>query len=439
MSKFELINHTGYQATNDTMLNSAINVIWHELPVEIWHHIFEECTTYIPRAFTPLSWSFDIPKQRQYFYTNIVISHVCRYFREIALSTPALWSTLNLDGPKSELGTFWRRSGQLPITITSLRDNFQVSYPRHLGTFAAISERIACIDTPIEIENCDLIASCKNLKHIMLRGKKYGSLQVHHIGKVLNEFGRLEAIWWTNRPCDRSSPSLQRKYSLRSLHLAFQVSDTFLLSLLRCCSLLENLSMRVAHVIDSRTNNLGDQIIHLPHLRDLRFQISGEDSWLCQLDVPPILDHLEFSYCAPYPVSSSQEWSMGTKSLVLGDYPDLSSMVSWLVSESGVLKTLTLRMKQTGQKRILQALKADEQQALCPKLEQVHIQFLLPPKRQRRPPGYRRCDYEDLLYDIFSSRVQAGLPPLRFTLDGEMMVPREKAARELDMEISDSE
>jgi hypothetical protein len=440
MSEFRPISHTEDQVTNDTILNSATNTIWHELPVEIWHHIFEECTAYTPRALTPLSWSFNLPKQRQFFYTNIVISHVCRYFRKITLSTPVLWSALNLDGPKSEVETFLRRSGQLPITITSLRDIFEASYPRHSDTFAAISKRIVCIDTPVEIENYDLTASCKNLKHIMLRGKQYGTPRVHHIGKVLNEFGHLEAIWWTNRSFDpSSSPSLQRKYSLRSLHLAFQVSDTFLLPLLHCCPLLENLSARVTHVIDSRTDKLGDQIIRLPHLRDLRLQISGEDSWLCQLDVPPILDHLEFSYCAPHPVSSSQMWSMGTKSLVLGDYPDLSSMVSWLASESGLLKTLTLRMKQTDQKRILQALKVKEQRALCPKLEQVHIRFLLPPKRQRRPPGYRKRDYEDLLYDIFSSRVQVGLPPLQFTLDGEMMVPREKAARGLDMEISDSE
>jgi hypothetical protein len=242
--------------------------------------------------------------------------------------------------------------------------------------------------------------------------------------KILNEFQSLETLWWTNKRSEPFSISLQTKY-LRSLHLTFElaVRDLTLLRILQCCPALENVS---AHV-SGRQATLDCPDVRLPHLRDLRVRFTGGDSWIFKLKVPPILDHLEFSYCRPDPQINSPQWNVRARSLVLGDYCSFSFMILWLENEPGALKTLTLKMQPENLRLLLTCLKPIKIRKLCPVLEQVHIRFLLPSEQIEGTPGYRRRDYERILSELFSSRRHAGLPPLRFTLDGEAFVP--KAAR----------
>jgi hypothetical protein len=434
MSDDRLPNHDQNEFTSGAILHPSTNLICHKLPVEIWCQIFEECVAHVPRTLLPLSRSSDKPEQRKHPYTNVAISHVCRYFRHIALSTPAMWSTLNLDGSKSEVKTFLERSKQLPITITSIRDQFLRGYFLHSNTFATISERIVSIETLVGESNLKIIAPCKNLKHVMLgEGQKWSDRL--HIEKILNQFESLETLWWKNIFCDLDAISLQNQHHLCSLNLFYKLSDTFLLSVLRCCPALENISALVIGTKDT----LNDDPVHLPRLRDLRLQFFGEDSWVCKLDVPTILDHFEFSYWLPYPSLSSQQWNMRMSSLVLGPHENTSLMVSWLANETGALRTLTMGMPQVLHKPLLKALQANGLQTLCPNLEQVHVPFMPEFKTSFTSPGYTRSDYEELFYDISSSRIQAGLPPLRFTLDGVLVVPKEKVLPEPAAGISSTE
>jgi hypothetical protein len=416
--------------TEDGTLRFATNANCHELPVEIWRQIFEESVMHIPRALLPLSTSFDVPEKSKYHYTNIAISHVCRYFRHIALSTPILWSTLNFDGSATELKTFLKRSAQLPLTFTSSESYFNPTYPRHFDLFVAIAPRIVNIDIPVERENLRIIEICKNLRHIMLRGSS--GYRQSNVETVLKEFESLETIWWTDAHNEIIRLSSRKRYLLHSLHLSFEVSDKYLLSILQCCPALENVS---AHVIGTETIQ-DNQDFRLSRLRDLRVRFSGEDSWLCKLDIPVILDHYEFSYHLPHPKFGVHQWDMQMKSLVLGAYFNLPLLVSWLAREPGVLRTLTLSLQfRTDQKRILQALKADCTRMLCPQLEQVHIRYSLP--FEQLPWLPTRRDYKELFYDIYSSRLEFGLPPLRFTWNGVVIVPR--STTEPSTEIDDIE
>jgi hypothetical protein len=432
MSTSRPLSSEQHEFTYYTNQRSATNSNCHKLPVEIWRQIFEECAVHIPRALTSSSLlnAPNILDKRKYPYTNIVISHVCRYFRDIALSTPVLWSTLNLDGPQSELKTFLERSKQLPLTITSIQGYPRFYLIRNMASFKAISERIVCIDAPVDGFASDILASCKNLKHVMLKGGMYHHKH-HHIERILNDFQFLETIWWTKISNDPVVTSSENKYTLRSLHLSFGVSDASVLSILQSCPVLESVS---AHVLGKRDwEHVKD--IHLPRLRELHVQCAGEDSWLCRLDVPQVLDHLEYSYCPPSPYISTQEWGISTRSLVLGDYFDFESMVSWLAREPEALNILTLKMEPIKNDMLLTILTANGKRTLCPKLEQVHIQIPLLYKDTKESPDYRRRKDELISY-VFSSRKHAGLPPLRFISDGEEAVVKEKAARKNSMNIS---
>jgi hypothetical protein len=256
------------QVENDTILKSTTNVICHKFPEEVWRQIFGECVRYIPRALIPLSCSFDIPEQRKHPYTNIVISHVCRYFRYIALSTPVLWSTLNLDGSVSEIETFLERSGQLPLTITSIRDSFNQKYPRYSETFHFLLKQLVGIDTPVEEYNFKRINSSKNIKHLIL-SDMWGTYLVYSqaplIQEILDEFQYLENLCWKRENAPNFSLLSPKEYPLRSLQLTFKVSDAALLSILRCCPALENLSASV-ETLGPRTYLQDDVNICLPHL-----------------------------------------------------------------------------------------------------------------------------------------------------------------------------
>jgi hypothetical protein len=417
MSKYRSPNKKKNEVIGYTIIRSAINVNCYKLPVEIWRQIFEEGVMLIPRVLLPFSTSFDLHEQSKYHYTNITISHVCRYFRHIALSAPVLWSTLNLDGSATELKTFLKRSAQLPLTVTCSESYFNPPYPRHFDLFVAIAPRIVNIDTPVKHERLLLLQLCRNLKHIMLRGCL--GCQQPNVENVLAQFPSLETLWWTKATSRFLTPLSQKIYPLRSLRLSFKVSDKYLLSILRCCPALENIS---AHVTGTE-NTQEDQSIRLSRLLDLRVQFYGEDSWFCKLDIPVILDCYEFSYHTPCPESGFYQWDIQMKSLVLGEYFNLPLLVSWLGRDPGILKTLTLLLKlRSDQSQILKALEVDGNRMLCPQLEEIHIQYGVP--FEQLPWLPTRKDYEELFHNIYSSRVDFGLPRLQFTWNGVVIIPR---------------
>ncbi|PVF94949.1 hypothetical protein CPB86DRAFT_828246 [Serendipita vermifera] len=397
----------------NTIMLSSTNI--YKLPVEIWRQIFEECVAHTPRALIPLPWSDRSPKQRMHLYTNVAISHVCRHFRQIALLTSALWSTLNLDGTASELGTFLERSGEQPLTITSMRELFRKGYMRHHDLFEAIAGRVVNIDTLVNWDNFKDIRICTNLRHIMLRGSEYAP-QDSNVEAILDQFGFLQTLWWANVSDDPIILSPPKMYCLSSLHFSFRMVDTTLLSILRCCPALKSLAV---HVLGGEAMLEGEDI-HLPHLKNLQIQFAEEDSWISKLHTPPVLDVCHYKYSLPYSNPTSLHFPLGMKSLLLGDYFDLSGMVSRLEEEPGILKSLTLAITyQTDLKRLLKTLSSP---ILCPQLEEVNVQYIVPFARLDRPAGYRRGDYEKLLNDIIASRGQADLPPLRFTWNQKLIV-----------------
>jgi hypothetical protein len=72
------------------MLRASIN----ELPVEVLANIFEGLVERETRQLSPQtfrSYLYGIPKG----YPPILFLQVCRYWREVALSTPSLWASLS--------------------------------------------------------------------------------------------------------------------------------------------------------------------------------------------------------------------------------------------------------------------------------------------------------------------------------------------------------
>jgi hypothetical protein len=209
--------------------------------------------------------------------------------------------------------------------------------------------------------------------------------------------------------------SLNKTYSITSLHLSIKQHDYSLLRLLRCCPALENVSLNVHGTKYSKDI----QSVRLPRLRNLWVRFTtGEDAWFSKLELPSVLQSYKFYYLFPLPHRVCQKLNMRTESLVAKCHPCREFIPSWLATESGYLRSLTLDAAFQGYKRTMRCLRAlqtyKNSQVPCPQLEEVRITHFFRFSEALLKPelGLRR--YRNLLSGISSSRVKAGHPPLRF-------------------------
>ncbi|KAJ7462113.1 hypothetical protein FB451DRAFT_1562674 [Mycena latifolia] len=83
------------------------------LPPEITAEIFVDC---LPTSRTDCEWNAADPQE-----APMLLSHVCRTWREIAIGTPALWTTMDLeirDIESADIFKMWlSRTGALPLSV----------------------------------------------------------------------------------------------------------------------------------------------------------------------------------------------------------------------------------------------------------------------------------------------------------------------------------
>lgn len=100
--------------------SNTVQPLIHNLPAEILSHIFQLVCS--PATFDPLAESE--PAGSGQWSAHTTLNRVCRYWREIMVSTPQLWTHLILhmepttfDVAVSLLLRFLNRSGDLPLTL----------------------------------------------------------------------------------------------------------------------------------------------------------------------------------------------------------------------------------------------------------------------------------------------------------------------------------
>ena len=98
------------------------------LPDDILRCIFLQFAELFPAALDPpgFSRSWNYPQPCEW----IIIAHICRRWRQIALTTPQLWAAIQLDGESDRVLTMTNWSGQVPLTIfenTSVCDGIMTS------------------------------------------------------------------------------------------------------------------------------------------------------------------------------------------------------------------------------------------------------------------------------------------------------------------------
>ncbi|KAK7691968.1 hypothetical protein QCA50_005373 [Cerrena zonata] len=256
------------------------------------------------------------------------ISHVCRYWRDVALATPTIWSHIPLIRLEC-VEEMLRRSKQAPLTVyvhstTSLNES---SSPM-LKSIAKQSHRIRNIDTslpsefftqltsyapttPLDLQS--VVASYKrllgppsslplewiknaNLKHLSLK-----DFPVENINLLLMPSLTSLSLWLSKHECvpgDDLLEALQHMHSLRSLTLHNVVQDILTLPPYPNKRDLIRMPRLQSIATTSYTNGL------------------AELSLLSAIDIPP---HVDFSFVihnAVYPETQEVIWSYIMDNLV---------------------------------------------------------------------------------------------------------------------------
>ena len=107
----EIESHLRIVAELRTRRNTFVPIAL--LPNEILSYVFELCSVFMD-AYADHTQILD----RRFPYKWIVITHVCQHWREVALSSPALWTSIHVGHAVPEvLQTFFGRSRQAPLKI----------------------------------------------------------------------------------------------------------------------------------------------------------------------------------------------------------------------------------------------------------------------------------------------------------------------------------
>jgi hypothetical protein len=380
----------------------------YKLPVEVWQQVFQYCTE--PDIFTVREiWMFPMKVPNT---MNVNISHVCRYFRNISLSMPLLWSILDLSHSKAQLDTFLERSLQVNISIIHTGYPLTFSIPlRHANTLEKVHHRIVGVENVLSYHNrLHSIEAYHRMKYLMITGTDAGGFG-KNIKETLEHFKDLQTLVWhgTSHSSQDFRFSSQIQYNLTSLRLGSPHEETFILGLLRCCPLLETL--RVRTVGRGRTET--EAMVSLPRLKILQVHLEHFDDWLSNIETPPTIESctLDFQQLVGA-IEVGKEWQFWPVSLDLGRH-SVSAIIPWLANKPSTLKKLTLtRLRDYGIKIYLKELKWPDGRLSSPSLEELRIAC---------NEVYKKESEGDLL-ELYRSRIKAGLQPLRI-LWGEKPFP----------------
>jgi hypothetical protein len=380
----------------------------YKLPVEVWQQVFQYCTE--PDTFTVREISMfpmKVPNNM-----NVNLSHVCRYFRNISLSMPLLWSILDLSHSKAQLDTFLERSLQVNISIIHTGYPLTFSIPlRHANTLEKVHHRIIRVENVLSYHNrLHSIEAYHRMQHLMITGTDAGGFG-KNIKETLEYFKDLQTLVWHVTPHSSQDVrfSSQIQYNLTSLRLGSPHQETFILGLLRCCPVLE--AVRVWTVGSGRTET--EAMVSLPRLKILQVHLEHFDDWLSNIETPPTLESctLDFRQLVGA-IDVGKEWQFWPVSLDLGRH-SVSAIIPWLANKPGTLKKLTLtQLRDYGIKIYLKELRWPDGRLSSPSLEELRIAC---------SEAYKKESESDLL-ELHRSRIKAGLKPLRI-LWGEKLFP----------------
>ncbi|PVF93506.1 hypothetical protein CPB86DRAFT_108042 [Serendipita vermifera] len=379
------------------------------IPVEIWQEIFVYCTERQDSVYLSLPSS----SQTTWKPMNVVLSHVCRLFRNIVLSMPYLWSKLDLGMSIDQLNTFVERSSQLPVIIDSSKhDRFMVPF-KYLSTFQTVQDRIVRINTPVHFDDLNRfqIQKCRNLRHLVAKSEDW-ELGEDNLKQVLDDFKELKSLTWHSpfylSMNIRFSPLT--KYGLTTLRVMALLEEAFVMDLLRHCPFLERGSFETAGKGDIQHQ----EVIPLPRLKSLDFSFAlMYTGWLWKIQGPPILD----SFCLRQSDSVyalTDRLSLPFRLLSLEVDGDVSPyfILPWLEEEPGSLRNLTLSGVPIWKLQVyLDSLKRRGDAMTCPQLETLWI------LSKRR--GRKRVEGD--LLRIYLSRHRAGLKSLCIVWDDKSL------------------
>ncbi|PVF94980.1 hypothetical protein CPB86DRAFT_800092 [Serendipita vermifera] len=377
----------------------AKKVVVRKVPVEIWQAIFVYCAETQDSVHASLSSSPKSPQRS----ISIVLSHVCRFFRNIALSMPFLWSRLDLSRPIDQFNTFIKRSSQSPLIIYHSNKNKFTLPPTHTAAFQSIQHRIVRLETPISFH--DLIRlqlrNFRNLNHVVCESD-WGPGE-HNFKQILDGCKELKSLTW-HSSFDYSTTTRfygPAKYGLTDLSLVLQVEETFVLDFLRCCPFLERVSLQTVGYDGTE----GQQMVPLPRLKSLEVSLTHYCGWLLKIQGPRIVDifclrSIETLYALTNPFTLPF-WVVSLEIRCdVGSY----FILPWLENEPGVLRKLTLSvMPMPKLQDYLSSLKWRGGTMRCAHLEELRLVY------ERR--GRKRSE-KDLL-EVYSSRRRVGMKPLR--------------------------
>jgi len=165
------ITQTRNDLISEIVSSGSFPSILDELPVEILQHIFRLCLKAYPTIY-----SSEAP---------ILLTHICRKWRSIALDTPDLWSTLHIVIPEAGYSF-----DQLPSRCDRIQQGMQVfldrsrSMPLTLSMFSQNIDRSQ--DDAVEISRAFelLVSHCTRWKSLVLRVPSQSQLAVF---QMLNE------------------------------------------------------------------------------------------------------------------------------------------------------------------------------------------------------------------------------------------------------------
>ncbi|PVF94988.1 hypothetical protein CPB86DRAFT_623094 [Serendipita vermifera] len=379
-----------------------------KVPVEIWEEVF----TYFAE---PQEWVLSLLLEGSRTprpHMGVVLSHVCRLFRNIALSMPSLWSRLDSSSPIDQFNAFIKRSSQSPLTINCTNgDRFSLP-PSHTAAFQSIQDRIVRIETPIYFYDLFRFQFPKfrNLEYLVADGRWY--VGEYDLRNTLDGFKELKGLTWYSPVHSPTSTSFRgsARYSLTDLSLEFQLRETFILDLLRCCPFLERVSLQT---LGSR-ETADQEMVPLPRLKSVELSMENYCGWLVKVRGPPLLEN----FCLRngsllYTLTNSSLLPFKVSSLEV--HCDIGSYIlSWLANEPGILKKLTLSgIPIRKLQDYLFFLKWRGGSMRCTGLEELRFLY----KRRGRKRN------ENDLLEVYSSRCRAGLKPLRVVWGDKLFHP----------------
>ncbi|PVF93505.1 hypothetical protein CPB86DRAFT_790074 [Serendipita vermifera] len=377
------------------------------VPVEIWEEIFLYYTE--PQDSVQLAALSSLKTTRS---MNVALSHVCRLFRNIVLSMPSLWTTLDPSLPVARFNAFAERSSQLPITIEDTK-HIRLTVPStHAQAFQNVQNRIVKIRNPIYFDNLYMfhVQQCRNLQYLISESEDWRR-GPDNLKQILRDFKELKSFTW-RCPYYLASTRFSSpiNYGLTNLRITSILEEVFVLDLLRSCPLLERGAFQTVGYQASGS----EPTVSLPCLKDLDLGFAYMyNGWLWKLQGTPILDVFCF-HAKGILHSLTNNLSMPFRLTSLEFHGDVDSDLTlpWLKDEPGVLRSLTLSGIPIQKLRVyLDTLKCKGERLICPQLEE--FRFLYKRRRRKRSEGD--------LWDIYSSRCRAGLKALRIVWGDKFM------------------